>query len=101
MRLSMTVPSLLALLLCLTVPVRAAEPTTEESSPKTPTVAIFELDGPLQESPTQDLPIFGEQPTALKDLIKHLRASADDANVKAVVLIAENMHLGPAQTEEI
>src|SRR5689334_21807875 len=100
MRAIRSIASLLVLVFALASPVRA-EPATNESSPKTPTVAIFELDGPLLEAPTQDLFLFGEQPVALKDLIKRLRAAADDGNVKAVLLIAEDLALGPAQTEEI
>src|SRR5829696_1203175 len=100
MRRCLTVLTLLALTFIPLTPARAAEPPKDEAAAK-PTVAIFELDGPVLESPSQDLFLFGEQPVALRDLIKRLRASADDANVKAVVLIAENLALGPAQTEEI
>ncbi|MEA2708658.1 MAG: protease [Phycisphaerales bacterium] len=99
MRAHLFLVALLATVLTSLTPIRAAEAPKEE--PTKPTVAIFELDGPVLESSTQDLALFGEKPVALRELVKRLRASADDANVKAVVLIAENLELGPAQTEEI
>ena len=102
MRAYLTPLAAVAVLLSLFTPVRAAEPEKDDKpAAKSPTVAIFELDGPVLESPSQDLFLFGEQPVALRDLTKRLRASADDANVKAIVLIAEDLALGPAQTEEI
>src|SRR5688572_33478206 len=104
MRTHLTLLAVVAVLVSLIAParVRAAEPAeAADEKAKSPTVAIFELDGPVLESPSQDLFLFGEQPVALRDLIKRLRASAEDDNVKAVVLIAENLALGPAQTEEI
>ena len=103
MRAYLTVLAVVAVLLSLIcpTPARAAEPAAADEKAQSPTVAIFELDGPVLESPSQDVFLFGEQPVALRDLIKRLRASADDDNVKAVVLIAENLALGPAQTEEI
>jgi protease-4 len=82
------------------VVVRAAEPAGKEDTAK-PTVAVFELDGPVLEAPSQDPFLLGDQPVALRELVKRLRAAADDSNVKAIVLIAENLELGPAQTEEI
>jgi protease-4 len=100
MRPCLTLLALLALAFTSLTPTRAAEPA-EDQEKSAPTVAIFELDGPVLESPSQDIFLFGEQPVALRDLVKRLRASADDANVKAVVLIAENLALGPAQMEEI
>ena len=102
MRTHLTLAAVVAVLVSLIVPTwtPAAEPEKKEQA-ATPTVAIFELDGPVLESPSQDIFLFGEQPVALRDLIKRLRATANDENVKAVVLIAENLQLGPAQTEEI
>ena len=104
MRTHFTLLAVVAILISLFAPTRvraaaAAEPAKDETAK--PTVAIFELDGPVMESPAQDVFLLGEQPVALRDLIKRLRASADDANVKAIVLIAENLQLGMAQTEEI
>ena len=102
MRTHLTPAAVVAVLVSLlaSVPVRAAAPA-KGAAPSTATVAVFELDGPVTESPTQDLALFGQQPLGLRDLVKRLRAAADDANVKAVVLIGENLALGPAQTEEI
>ena len=110
MRVHLTWLAVVAVLVSLfaPAPARAAEPAAgagaaagADEKAQSPTVAIFELDGPVLESPSQDVFLFGEQPVALRDLIKRLRASADDDNVKGVVLIAENLALGPAQTEEI
>src|SRR4051812_25131230 len=103
MRRYLTLLALVAVLISVTSPARiarAAEPAADDQA-KSPTVAIFELDGPVLEAPSQDPFMLGDQPVALRDLVKRLRATAKDENVKAVVLIAENFQLGPAQTEEI
>src|SRR6476660_5070003 len=102
MRPHLALLAVVAVLISLFAPAhaRAAEAAKEET-PSKPTVAIFELDGPVLEAPSQDPFLLGEQPVTLRDLTKRLRASADDANVKGIVLIAENLELGPAQSEEI
>src|SRR5690348_4947152 len=104
MRRYLTLLALVAVLFSVISPARsarAAELAAADDQAKSPTVSIFELDGPVLEAPSQDPFMLGDQPVALRDLIKRLRATAKNENVKAVVLIAENFQLGPAQIEEI
>src|SRR5215217_1282590 len=64
-------------------------------------VAVFKLESAVTESPGGDLSLFGKQPTSLRDLTSRLNKAADDANVKAIVLLAEGGSLGSAQVEEV
>jgi protease-4 len=67
-----------------------------------PTIPVFTLTGEITESPTDESFPFFEPPVAsLRDLTRRLTKAAHDDNVKAVVLLAEDAHVGPAQTEEL
>src|SRR4051794_5581535 len=76
---------------------RAADtPSTRSSSstgagegggPGSPVIAVFKLNGPVLESPTQDLFSLGEPQVQLRDLVRRMRLAADDDNVKALVLL--------------
>jgi protease-4 len=73
-----------------------------DAPPAKPTVAVFTLSGPLSESPTDEsLPLFGPPGTSLRDVTGRMTKAARDPNVKAVVLLADNAQLGPAQVEEL
>jgi protease-4 len=65
-------------------------------------VAVFRLDGPVTEVPTDDfLQMFSEPGTSLRDLVKRLSKAATDPEVKAVVILPESAWMGSAQVEEL
>jgi len=65
-------------------------------------VAVFRLDGPITEVPTDDLlEMFTAPGTSLRELVARLNKAATDPEVKAVVIIPESMWMGPAQVEEL
>jgi protease-4 len=68
-----------------------------------PTIAVFNLSGPITESPIENpLPLFEPPGTSLKDLVTRMQKAASDPSVKAVLLLgAHDTHLGPAQAEEV
>src|SRR5258706_1101057 len=73
-----------------------------DAPPAKTTVAVFTLTGPLSESPAEEsLPLFSPPGTSLRDLTARMTKAAQDPAVKAVVLLAENAQLGPAQVEEL
>src|SRR5881392_4047622 len=81
----------------------AAPPSTrpaKEAADK-PTIAVFELKGPISEAQVDDLFAFDMQPLSLRELTRRMRAAGDDANVKAVVLLADHVMAGFAQVEEL
>jgi protease IV len=89
-------------ILCFAPVAFAAEtskPAKEASD--NPAVAVFELKGPVTESQVEDPFDFDTQPQSLRELTRRLRAAGDDANVKAVVLLAEHVWAGRAQVEEL
>src|SRR5688572_9316201 len=78
-----------------------AAPATQPASGKA-TVAVFALKHGLREWPGEDgLPIFEPPGMTLRQLTSRLKKAAEDANVKAVVLVSEGGMLGFAQTEEL
>ena len=81
-------------------PSRAAAPETKEAGANS-IVAVFELQGPLLESPSQDPFLFAQHPASLRDLAKRMRKAGDDANVKAVVLLIDGLMTGGGQAEEL
>ncbi|MGH7180315.1 MAG: S49 family peptidase, partial [Tepidisphaeraceae bacterium] len=67
-----------------------------------PTVPVFDLRGDITESPGDEtLALFGPQPSSLKDLVERMQKAADDANVKAVVIVSESASVGFGQIEEL
>ena len=81
-------------------PSRAAAPEPKEAGDNS-IVAVFELQGPLLESPSQDPFLFAQQPASLRELAKRMRKAGDDANVKAVVLLIDGLMTGGGQAEEL
>ena len=81
----------------------SAKPAKEaKEASDNPSVAVFELKGPITESQVEESPFdFDMQPQSLRELTKRIRAAGDDANVKAVVLLAEHVMAGRAQVEEL
>ena len=65
-------------------------------------IAVFRLTGSVKESPADDtFSLSGSTGVSLKDLVAHMKKSADDPEVKAVVLLIEGGSVGLAQTEEV
>ncbi len=93
--------ALLVLLLGSTTARAKTEEPPAKEKPKN-IVAVFRLDGSLTEVPQdQSLAMFGAPATSLKDMVARLTKAADDAAVKAVVLLPDSSALGMAQVEEL
>jgi len=87
----------LATLLVPAPSVQAAEkPKVEEA-----VVAVFSLDRPLKETPSEDFLFTAMRTEAFKDLIERMNKARDDDDVTAVVLLLGNTSLGFGQMEEI
>lgn len=85
---------------------QAPRPVEAQQSTKTdqdkPLVAVFTLKGELQESPNEDLSLFGSPGgTNLRDLVSRMKKAGEDPAVKAVVILLEGGTVGPAQREEL
>ncbi len=90
-----------ALLPLLAVPAALAQ-WGKSGQADTPKVAVFKLDGPVTEKPTDTTFSFGmEKSVSLKDLVARLKQARDDKDVKAVVLLLEGAQMGAAQIEEL
>jgi protease-4 len=79
----------------------SAAPATEPAEGGKPIIAVFEPQGTPLESPSQELMLFGQKPTSMRDLVRRLRAASVDENVKAIVFSCDELSAGPAQIEEI
>ena len=97
---------LTALSLVLTVssiaalPARGAE---KEKDGAKPVVAVFAFDGPILEKPQgEEFPLFAatRRPT-LKDLVERMKKAKNDKNVKAVVLLLDQIDPALAKSEEL
>jgi protease-4 len=67
-----------------------------------PTIAVFNLAGPLSESPAEEsLPLFSPPGTSLRELTARMTKAEKDPNVKAVVILSEAVQIGSAQIEEL
>jgi protease IV len=66
-------------------------------------VPVFAFDGPVLEKPRgEELPLLAPvKRPALKDLLERMKKAKEDKNVKAVVLLLEQVDLGLAQIEEL
>ena len=64
-------------------------------------VAVFSLDRPVTESPSEEFPFGTVRSESLKDLVARMKKARDDKNVKAVVLLSGSGSLGLGQAEEI
>ena len=68
-----------------------------------PVVAVFAFDGPILEKPRgEEFPLFAPiARPSLRDVVERMKKAKDDKNVKAVVLLLDEVDLGLAQTEEL
>jgi protease-4 len=65
-------------------------------------IAEFRLEGELAEVPAaEDFPLFGPPGTSLHEVIAGIAKAADDAKVKAVVILPDGAEPGSAQLEEL
>jgi len=80
----------------------AADKKDKDKKADKPTVAVFRLDGAVTEEPKGDdtFSLGADRLLSLKDLIERLDKAAGDANVKAIVLLADGGTMGTAQREE-
>ena len=75
----------------------------EKKTDQKAVVAVFTFDGPVLEKPRgEELPLFSlAVRPSMKDLLERMKKAKDDKNVKAVVLLLDEVHLGLAQIEEL
>jgi protease IV len=93
--------SLLALVVCLVaVPVAHGEGKRAEGKS---VVAVFTFDKPIAEKPQgEEFPLLSTTvPPSLKDVVERMKEAKDDKNVKAVVLLLDEVDLSMSQCEEI
>ena len=66
-------------------------------------IAVFAFDRPLMEKPQgEELPLLSSaRQTSLKDVVERLKKAKDDKNVKAVVLLLDEVDVTLSQTEEL
>lgn len=77
-----------------------AAPTTKPAGK--PMIAVFDLRGEITEQPADDsLPLFGTPGPSLRDVVERMGKAADDPDVKAVVVLADDASVGFAQIEEL
>ncbi len=95
----------LALAVCLiAVPsARADGKKKENKEDAKPVIAVFAFDGPIPEKPQdEEFPLFSSTSRpALKDLVERMKKAKDDKNVKAVVLLLDEVDVPLAQSEEV
>ena len=95
----------LALVVCLiAAPLARGEGEKKENKKDAKTVvAVFTFDGPILEKPHgEEFPLFSPiKRPALKDVVERMKKAKDDKNVKAVVLLLDEVDLGLAQIEEL
>ncbi len=96
--------SALALAVCLIAAPAAlgAEKKAKKDDTK-PVAAVFTFDAPLPEKPQgEDFPLFTPVGrSSLKDLLQRMKKAKDDKNVKAVVLLLDEVEISSAQVEEL
>src|SRR5689334_8707858 len=66
-----------------------------------PTIVVFKLDGAVTEQVAGEGLLSGALPENLKELVEKMNKAANDANVKAVVILADGAQVGHAQKEEL
>jgi protease IV len=78
----------------------SAAPATKPAAK--PVIAVFQLNGELTEQPADDsMPLFGTPGPSLRDVVERMGKAAHDADVKAVVILADDASFGVAQIEEL
>jgi protease IV len=93
--------SLLAVVVCLiAVPLAHGEGKAADGKS---VVAVFTFDKPIAEKPqNEEFPLLSAAvPPSLKDVVERMKEAKADKNVKAVVLLLDEVSLSPAQCEEI
>ena len=84
------------------VPTVHAQDKPAPSKAAVKVIPVFVLEGAVSETPVDaPLPFFDMPTMSLKDLTTCMRKAGDDPNVKAVVILSENMSLGLGQLEEV
>ncbi len=88
----------LALAVCLIAvpPARAEGEKTENKGDGKAVIAVFTFDKPIMEKPHgEEFPLFSKiDRTSLKDVVERMKKAKDDTNVKAVVLLLDEVDLG-------
>ncbi|MGO9112577.1 MAG: signal peptide peptidase SppA [Thermoguttaceae bacterium] len=93
---------LFALTVCLiAAPLARGEEETKKDAKAV--IAVFAFDGPILEKPQgEEFPLFSTiQPPSLRDIVARMKKAKDDKNVKAVVLLLDEVELPLAQSEEL
>lgn len=95
---------------CLCVPAVSATPLAasapdkkaDKAAQKKVVVPVFRLEGAVTEQPTDDtFSIAGGSKLSLKEIVARLNRAAEDPQVKAIVLLADDATVGTAQKEEL
>lgn len=75
----------------------------EKKDEAKPVIPVFEFNTPLLEKPQgEEFPLFSAiNPPSLRDVVDRLKKAKDDKNVKAVVLLLDEIDLNMAQIEEL
>jgi len=93
----------LVLAVCLmTVPL-ARGAGEKKGDAKPAVIAVFTFDRPLTEKPQgEQLPLLAPiAPASLRDVVERMKKAKDDKNIKAVVLLLDEVDLNLAQSEEV
>jgi len=99
--------SVLMLAACLIVsPMARAQGEKKEGEKKDEAktvIPVFSFDMPLLEKPQgEEFPLFSAiNPPSLRDVVERLKKAKDDKNVKAVVLLLDEVELNMPQIEEL
>ncbi len=95
----------LALVACsIALPARGADKKEEKKKDRAkPVIAVFTFDKPIAEKPSgEQLPLFtAAEPPSLKELVERMKKAKNDNNVKAVVLLLDEVDVSLAQCEEL
>jgi protease IV len=96
------IAALAVLMFTMIIPARAASSPSTQSSSSKGVIPVFDLRGELTEQPADDqLPIFSSPGASLRDVVTRMKKAADDPNVKAVVILADDAEFGFGQAQEI
>jgi protease-4 len=93
-------PLLILSLILLAVPTARADDKKDEAKAVIP---VFTFDAPLLEKPQgEEFPLFSAiNPSSLRDVVDRLKKAKDDKNVKAVVLLLDEVDFSMPQIEEL
>ena len=84
-------------------PARGEGKKKEKKDEAKAVIAVFAFDGPILEKPQgEEFPLFSTtRRPALKDLVERMKKAKDDKNVKAVVLLLDEVAFLLSQSEEL